>query len=400
MQCLHDPSKMAIDQYRMQSQSHELFALGRTTPSLTANKDGHKQVMEEKIAALDDKLVKAQKDPSGQNHEASSEGSNKTEAVVVPPSPPEPPIPKRSSSQKPNYPARVYHVQARQALPITFQQGLKTFKLNDGRKQKLGSPRQPDRDNSKATTDNTLVKKKVNARKASACSQPIVCQQLPVASVLSTAAAQQPSSANLIHGLPSRQGTAAGRTPATPTNIRPGCKAFQESVISVHLEAPNVLPLNSRPEWLTTRRRSGSSDQDSHTMATDESMLSFGRSPSPSSDRPPSNPPPYVHLSDLERSKSHDPAVPDASVAIMSKRLGHEQSNPLARDMSAMQGIEDLFEGISYDENGIPYLADSAFPYLAASESGNISHLGNATTATFPELNFTAMMDMDLDDPS
>jgi hypothetical protein len=34
------------------------------------NKDELKQVMEANIAALDDKLVKAQKDLSGQNHKA------------------------------------------------------------------------------------------------------------------------------------------------------------------------------------------------------------------------------------------------------------------------------------------------------------------------------------------
>jgi len=59
MQCLHGPSGVPTDQYRMQTQSHEIFALGLTTASLTAKEDEHKQMMGRAIAAIDDKLVDA-----------------------------------------------------------------------------------------------------------------------------------------------------------------------------------------------------------------------------------------------------------------------------------------------------------------------------------------------------
>jgi hypothetical protein len=55
MQCLHDAPTfpaVATDQYRMQSQSHEIFALGLTTESEATNENVLKEVMEKTIMAI------------------------------------------------------------------------------------------------------------------------------------------------------------------------------------------------------------------------------------------------------------------------------------------------------------------------------------------------------------
>jgi hypothetical protein len=402
MQCLHGPSKIATEKYRMQSQSHELFALGLSTASPTANEDEHKQVMEEKIAAFDDKLVKAQKDPARQNHEASNGGSVKA-TVVVTMSPPEMTLPKGPSSQQQNCRAEVHHAQARQTIPIPFQQGMGMgmFRLNDSRKPKPGRKGPQNKDNSKVTTNTTLGMKNVDVRKASASPQPIVCQQRSIGSVLSPTAVKQRYSENLPTRRPTPQGSVVGHSPATTKNVRPGCKAFQQAFQSP-LEAPRALSPQHKPERRPPRRSPSNSDHDSHTMATDESMLSQGRSPSPLSEPASSKPPPFVHLSDLERLKSHDRAVPEAQITIFSERLAHEQIHAVAyidMDVDDSDGLPSSFEDyLNADWDHTTAVSKSTDTDFVTSQSGNMSLDGNTSKAALLEPKWVDIADaMEID---
>jgi hypothetical protein len=386
MKCLHDPPKIATDQYRMQSQSHELFALGLTTSSLSANEDEHKQVMEETIAAFDNKLVKAQKEPSGQDHEANNDGGVKAAAVVVPLSLPEPTVPKGPSSQQRNNPPKVHHTQAPPTQPIQFQQGMGMgmFKLDrvDGRKQKECRQRQQTKDNSKATNNIAIAKKNADVRKASASPQPIVCQQ-SISSVLSPTAVNQPCSKNLTTWSHILQGSVTDRSPAAPKIVQLGCEAFQQ-VFETHLEAPCAFNPQSKPGRRPPRRNSSNCDHDNHTMATDESMLSLGRSPSPFSEPSSSNPPPFVHLSDLERSKSHDLAIPEGQIAKVSERLIHEQTPSVSMDLDDINNTYFSFSDyFNNDLDDTTAVTDSTDPHYTTFQSGIMSLDGN-TAKTAP----------------
>lgn len=355
--CLHDPSKLATEKYRMQSQSHELFALGLTTDSLTANEDEHKQVMEETIAAFDDKLVKAQKAPSGQNNVANNDEGIKG-AAVAPISPPDISLLKGPTSQQ-QYPVEVHQIEARQTIPTTFEQGMGKFKLNDARKQKLS------RKGSKPTTDTAFGMKRVDARKASGIPQPIVLQQ-PKGSVVSPTAAKQPYNKNLTTWRPTLQENVTSCSAATPNNFQTGCKAFQKS-FNPHLEAPDVISLKARTEPLWLSRSSNNSERDTHTMATDESMLSLDRSPSPFSEPSSSKPPSFVHLSDLERSKSHN-RVLESQIALRSECVAHEQTPAVA------------YNGMDLDDNSIP----SSFEELLNANWDDDTMFSKSTATDYP----------------
>lgn len=407
VQCVHDPPKIATDQYRMQSQSHELFALGLTTSSPTANESEHKQVMEEKIAAFDNKLVKGQKEPSGQDHEANNDGSVKAAAVVVPVSPPEPPTPNELSRQQRNYPAEVHHTQAPQTQPIPFQQGMGmgVFKLNnkpnDGRKQKEGKQRQQTKDNSKVTNNTSLGMKNAIVRKASASPQPIVCQQQSIDSVLSPTAVKQPYNKNLTTCRPILQRSVVGRSLATPKIVQPRCKAFQQAV-KTHLEAPCVFYPQSRPERRPPRRNSSNSDHDTYTMATDESMLSLGRSSSPFSEPSSSNPPSFVHLSDLERSKSHDRSVIGSQIATSSGGVPQEQIAAVACNDMDMDDINDnsfsYLDFLNENSDDTAAVSDGTDPHFTAFQSGIMSLDGNtAKAALLKPMVVDIVDDMDID---
>lgn len=368
----------------MQPQSHERFALGLTTPSLTANEDEHKQVMEETIAAFDNKLVKAQKDPSAKNNEANNGGSIKAAAVVPPMSSPELIISKGPSSRQQNYPAKVHHVQARQTLPPPLQQGMGIFRLKDGREQKPGRKRQQNKDNSKATTDTTSGMKNLDARKASAIRQPIVCQPRSIGSALSPNAVKQPYSENLT-ALRSPLGSVTDRSPSTPKNVQLGCEAFQQAFIA-HLETRNTFSLQSAPERRSPRRNSNHSGPDSHTMATDESMLSPGRSPTPFSEPSSSSPPSYVHLSDLERSKSHHLVIPRGQIATWSERLARQQTYVAIHndkmDLDDSDGLPSSFEDyLNADWDHTTVVSKSTDTDFATSQSGIMSLDGNISKA-------------------
>jgi hypothetical protein len=128
IQCLHGPASpaVAIDQHQLQSQSHEIFALGLTIPSEVGNEDVHKQVMEKTIAAIDNKLA------------GYHDHSQKAAATRVG-SPPKcitfPPIAYHSGPPQ-SMPNKVHNVAPRH-MPMIFKKGIqKPFRVFDLRKEK------------------------------------------------------------------------------------------------------------------------------------------------------------------------------------------------------------------------------------------------------------------------
>jgi hypothetical protein len=401
MQCRHNQSKIATEKYRTQSQSHELFALGLTTESLTANEHKHKQVMEEKIAAFDDKLVEAQKSPARQGKEANNYGALKAAKVVGQSSPPDTGASRGPTSQQQNHPVEVHQTRSRQTTPIAFQQGMGMgmFKLKDVGTQKPGRKRQPNKGNSKPTTETPLSLKPVDTRKASASPQPIVCQQ-STGSVASSTALKQPYNKNLTTWRLNLQGNVTERS-ATPNNIQPGCKTFQQSFAN-HLEAPSARSPQSTTEHLSPRRYSNISDPDNNTMVTDESMSSLCRSPSPFSELSSSKPPSFVQLSDLEHSKSHNRVVPDSQIALWNKRVGHEQTPAVASgdmDLDDSDDIPSSFEELlnaEWDETTL--FSKSTATDFATSQSGIISLDGSTSKAPLREPKWVDIADsMEID---
>jgi hypothetical protein len=375
MQCFHDPSKTTTDKYQTESQSHELFALGLTTSSQTANEDGHKQVMEEKMAALVDKLPNAQKTPSEQDAGANSDGRAKTAPLVTPSLPPKATITKAPSSQKRSYPTEVHQVQTRQTL--SFQHCMKTLKLNDGGKQKNASPRQPKNDGSKVPVTTALGKKKPNSRMASGSRHPIVCQQRPIRSLSSAAATIEPADRIFTPRRSNLFKNGAAYDLTNSRNIYLHDTSSQKSTTDSSLTTLNTTILKPRLESVTTRTLSECSDHDDRITTIDGSMLSFGRSPTPSSDHLPSNPPSFVQLMDLERTKSHDQAM------TQSENRGHE------KDFS--------FENFLYCDDSMS-LVDDDTDLSPPSERGNLDSIDSPSRMELSEPLFTSSTDIDLDD--
>lgn len=380
----------------MQSESHEIFALGLTTSSATANEDGHKKVIKDRIAAINDKLVNAQQGSVGQNHEANNDKDIKAAAIVVPFSPPEPTIPKMPSSQQCNSPAKVDHAQARQTLSVPFQQGMGMgmFRANEGQKQKQGRKRQQNKHTSKTTTDNNFGMRAVDVPKASASPQPIVWQQPPIRSLMSPAAGKQPYGEDLITLRGDQQRPLVDHSPAIPKHIQPGCRALQASVFDDHLKTTSASSFESKLDWRPPRRISISSGQDGNMRPKNENTTSPRRPPSQISERTSSNPPSFVHLSELSLSRSSSPDV-DNPEAILLEHPVHEEAETFTPDMFAMHDIE----GFSFTE----YLNDgnsATLTYFAASQSTRITLLGNAAKTRLSEPEFVPISDlMDLDSP-
>jgi hypothetical protein len=378
----------------MQSESHEIFALGLTTPSLTANEDGHKQVIKETIAAIDDKLDNAQKGLVGQNQEANNEGSTKVQVLV---SPPEPTIPKDLSSQQRKSPATVHHVNAPSTPPATYQEGVITFRVFDHRKPRQGKKSQLNKDGAGTPNRTSLGMKDLDVGKASTRLHPLECQKVPPGGS-STSAVKQPYNEHLTSWRSNPQRSVASFAPATPKIIQPGCKASQSSAINDNLKAPSALPSQSKPDWRSPTRTSISSSKDSRTIVRDENTTSPRRSSSPMSECTSSNPRSFVYLPELSlgRSASPDHDLSEGNMATSLEHQADEQSTDFAQDMLAMldmEGFHGSYTELLNKDISTAATCDSDLTYIAASQSDDISLLGNTAPEFVPSTDF-----MDLDD--
>lgn len=380
----------------MQSESHEIFALGLTTPSLTANEDGHKQVMKETIAAIDNKLVVTQKESSEQNQGTNKKPSGEAANVRVLVSPPETAAGEELLSQQRRFIPKIHNSDTSHSTAIKFEEGINKFRVFDGRTQKLGKKKLQHIDIPKTLKESTLGTKKTVGGRAPARSQAPARRKLPIHVSATSTPVKRPYSEDLPTWRPELQANGDASCPDRQKHVPLGYRMSPPPALKKSLEAPSYFPYRDKPESSSPRRTSSCSDQNSQTMAMDENMTSSGRSASTMSERSPSNPRSFVYLPELSlRSTTPDHEHAQAPISKSPELPAQDQSPPMSPDLLAMTDIES-FHVKSFTD----FLNSNRSPYcVVASPNGDLSLVGDSGKIELPEQMFEfAPNFMDIDE--
>lgn len=295
MQCRH---QSPTDEYRMVTQSHEMFALGLTTASAEANLDGHTQVMKIKIAAINDKFV-AQEGPGekalGDTHKCDAEVS--PGPTVIPPKP-------TSRAAKPSKPRNSsVGVSCTHTAPMTYRQGInKPFRVVKNKTPRVSRCVTSDKNKAGRVED------------SAAKPRPEILQKLLESDVMSSKAVKQPLPK---HIAPRRSGVLSDGDSHHPEILKSNEPPYEE-FRNLDIQKPTSRPgtLNIEPNLgRRSARFSTCSSQGSHTLPIDGNMTCPTLSSSPTSEWVQSNPPSFTHPSEihLERSASQDCDLPERS---------------------------------------------------------------------------------------